>query len=82
MAYTVDDFRTEIEQYHTEIEFRYAGEHYYVSDNFFAEDGSTPGILIKGPDNDEFVQSVDEALDKLIVGGKPLREMIGKIELT
>lgn len=79
--YSVDDFRKDIEQYHTEIEFQYAGKHYYVSDNFFQDDGSAQGILIHGPDNDEFVQTIDEALDKLIVDGKPLREVIGKIEL-
>lgn len=66
---TVEEFREYIEVYHTEMEFRYNGVHYFVSDNF------SEGIFIGGPNQEEFVQTVDEALDRLIVDGKPLREM-------
>lgn len=78
--YSAEALRKEINYYHTEIEFDYAGAHYFISDNNSKERGAEPHILICGPQNDEYVWNVDEVLDKLIVDGKPLREVIHMID--
>lgn len=72
--YDIDTFKHDLDVCHTEITFDMDDGNYFISDSMGT------GILIFGPHNDnERVQTSDEVLDKLIVSGKPMREVIHMI---
>lgn len=72
--YSIKDFKYDLDVCHAEITFDMADGHYFISDSVGA------GILIFGPRNDEYVRTSDDVLDKLIVDGKPMREVIHLID--
>lgn len=72
--YSVSDFKYDLDVCHTEITFDMPDGHYFISDSMGT------GILIFGPNNDEYVRTSEDVLDKLIVDGKPMREVIHLID--
>ncbi len=73
---TLEHLHHILDESRDEDEFAYKGQHYFYSRCM----GDPDKIWIAGPENEEYVDSVDEVLDKLLVDGKPLREMLGHIE--
>ena len=74
---TEKNVRVTLDEYKDEGGFDYKGKSYFYS-CCMAPEGK---ILIDGPDNHEqLVDTVDEVLDKLLVDGKPLREMLKYID--
>ena len=72
--YSIRDFKRDLDVCHMEITFDMPDGHYFFSDSL------GDGVLIYGPQNDERVQTSDDALDKLLVMGKPMREMMQAID--
>ena len=70
---TVQELKESIEKYHTEMEFSYHGQRYFISDNF------SEGIFLGTPESETFVQSVEEALDTMMIDGKILRERLNDV---
>lgn len=72
--YNIKDFKADLDVRHMEITFDMPDGHYFISDSL------GDGVLIYGPNNDERVQTSDDALDKLLVMGRPMREMMQAID--
>lgn len=73
--YTIDAFKEDIDVNHMEITFDMDDGHYFISDSM-----GPGGILIFGPRNNERVPTSDDVLDRLLVSGKPMRNMIHLID--
>ena len=73
--YRIDEFKDALDRCHMEITFDMPDGSYFISDSM-----GPGGILISGPNNEERVQTSDEVLDKLLVMGKPMREMMDQID--
>lgn len=73
---TEENVRVTLDECRDEGDFDYKGKPYFYS-RCMAPEGK---IYIFGPDNDEYVDTVDEVLDKLLVDGKPFREMLKYID--
>lgn len=73
-TYSIKEFKYDLDVCHMEITFDIPDGNYFISDSM------GDGILIYGPNNDEHVQTSDDALDTLLVMGKPMREMIQSID--
>lgn len=73
--YSIAQFKEELDVNHMEITFSMDDGRYFISDSM-----GSGGILICGPHNHERVPTSDAVLDKLLVNGKPMREMIHQID--